>query len=186
MSPGAALDSRGVICVDRDMLRPAAGSELEEAARLINTSYRGEAASQGWTHENDYVVGARISAGELEADLQSRPLASLLLHRDATGGELTGCVWIEPQGDGLWYLGLLAVRPDLQDRQLGRAILAEAEAMIRRDGGRIVRLTVVHVRESLIGWYQRRGYGLTGETQPFPAAGRVLRDLHLVVLEKRI
>ncbi len=50
-------------------------------------------------------------------------------------------------------------------------------------------MTVVHVRETLILWYQRRGYTLTGETKPFPYGdnrfGTPLRDdLHFVVLEK--
>jgi hypothetical protein len=47
------------------------------------------------------------------------------------------------------------------------------------------------VRETLIAWYERRGYVLTGETQPFPYGderfGRPLRDdLHFVLLEKNI
>jgi len=50
---------------------------------------------------------------------------------------------------------------------------------------------VLNVRESLIAWYIRRGYTLTGETQPFPYGderfGRPLRDdLHFVVLVKEI
>ena len=52
-------------------------------------------------------------------------------------------------------------------------------------------MTVVWVRDALIAWYQRRGYSLTGETEPFPYGderfGRPLRDdLHFVVLEKEI
>ena len=52
-------------------------------------------------------------------------------------------------------------------------------------------MTVVNVRVSLIAWYQRRGYALTGETEPFPYGddrfGRPLRDdLHFVVLTKEM
>jgi hypothetical protein len=52
-------------------------------------------------------------------------------------------------------------------------------------------MVVVNVRETLIAWYQRRGYALTDETQPFPYGddrfGRPLReDLHFVTLEKAI
>jgi hypothetical protein len=52
-------------------------------------------------------------------------------------------------------------------------------------------MTVVNVRKTLIAWYERRGYALTGETKPFPYGderfGRPLRDdLHFVVLEKDI
>jgi len=50
-------------------------------------------------------------------------------------------------------------------------------------------MTVVSVRESLIAWYLRRGYRLTGQTEPFPyddhRFGTPLRDdLEFVVLEK--
>jgi hypothetical protein len=52
-------------------------------------------------------------------------------------------------------------------------------------------MTVVHLRETLIGWYERRGYRRTGETEPFPYKdqrfGRPLRDdLHFVVLMKNL
>jgi hypothetical protein len=52
-------------------------------------------------------------------------------------------------------------------------------------------MTVIQVRDTLIAWYERRGYSLTGETKPFPYGddrfGRPLRnDLHFVVLEKTL
>jgi hypothetical protein len=52
-------------------------------------------------------------------------------------------------------------------------------------------MTVVNVRDTLIAWYERRGYTLTGESQPFPYGderfGRPLRDdLSFVVLQKDI
>ena len=77
--------------------------------------------------------------------------------RDTPGGPLLGCVWLEPHDGGVWYLGLLTVRPDVQDRQLGRGILSEAEAAVRQGGGTAVRMTVVHLRTTLIAWYERRG-----------------------------
>ena len=50
-------------------------------------------------------------------------------------------------------------------------------------------MTVVHIRDTLIAWYERRGYALTGETRPFPHGddrfGKPLRDdLSFVVMEK--
>jgi hypothetical protein len=52
-------------------------------------------------------------------------------------------------------------------------------------------MSVVNARDTLIAWYERRGYLLTGETRPFPyddqRFGRPLRDdLHFVLLEKDI
>jgi hypothetical protein len=52
-----------------------------------------------------------------------------------------------------------------------------------------MRMRVINVRDTLIAWYERRGYALTGETEPFPYGddrfGRPLRDdLCFVVLER--
>jgi ribosomal protein S18 acetylase RimI-like enzyme len=102
-----------------------------------------------------------------------------------------GTVWLEPKGDGAWYLGLLMVRPDQQKQQLGRTLLAAAEQFAKVRGARRIRMTVLHVRDALIAWYERRGYSRNGETEPFPYGderfGQPLRDdLHFIVLEKVI
>jgi hypothetical protein len=52
-------------------------------------------------------------------------------------------------------------------------------------------MIVMNIRHTLIAWYQRRGYALTGETVPFPYGdsrfGEPKRDdLSFVVLEKRL
>ena len=74
---------------------------------------------------------------ELRADLAAKPDAKLLVLRDQPGGELLGCVWLEPVDAAVWYLGSLTVRPTLQDRRLGREMLAEAEALAK-DAARFV------------------------------------------------
>ncbi len=79
----------------------------------------------------------------------------------------------------------------MQNRQMGRTLLAAAEAYARERGGTRIRKTVLHVREGLIAWYGRRGYTKTGETEPFPYEderfGKPLRDdLHFVMLEREI
>lgn len=164
------------------MLDSATFADLPAVAALVNAAYRGESARQGWTHEADYLVNPRTNVGMLADDL-ARTGVRLLVVRDNGGGVL-GCVQLEPAGDDAWYLGMLTVRPDLQAAQLGRSILAETEALARLAGVRRMRMTVVGRRDTLIAWYQRRGYVLTGETQPFAFAGEVRPDLTFVVLEK--
>ncbi len=115
----------------------------------------------------------------------------LLLRGDGPESPLLGTVWLEPEGDGAWYLGLLTVRPAMQNRQLGRQLLAAAEQYAQQRGATRIRMTVVNVRDTLIAWYERRGYTRTGETKPFPYGderfGTPLRnDLEFVVLEKEL
>jgi GNAT superfamily N-acetyltransferase len=125
------------------------------------------------------------------------------LWRDEPDGELLGCVWLEPAPArssceavaqikaGAWYLGMLTVRPDLQERRLGRTLLEAAEAWAAARGAQRVRMTVVNIRDGLIAWYERRGYRLTGETLAFPyddnRFGTPTRpDLSFVVLERTL
>jgi predicted N-acetyltransferase YhbS len=170
------------------VLREATKADLPEVVELINLAYRG---SVGWAVETQYIEGQRVDLAGLREDLAANPQALLLVWRDEQDGRLLGSVWLEPAEGEAWYLGLLSVRPEMQDRQLGRQLLAGAEEVVRRNGGRRVRMSVVSLRHTLIAWYERRGYELTGETQPFPygdeRVGRPLRDdLHFVMLEKAL
>jgi ribosomal protein S18 acetylase RimI-like enzyme len=169
----------------------AQAADLAAVAALVNSAYRGDSSRQGWTTEADYIGGQRTDVGSLRRDLAAKPDARLLLFRDEPDGELLGCVWLEPAGADTWYLGMLTIRPDLQDRRLGRTMLECAEAEARALGALRIRMTVVNVRDTLIAWYERRGYALTGETSPFPyddqLFGEPFRDdLMFVVLEKAL
>jgi ribosomal protein S18 acetylase RimI-like enzyme len=170
---------------------PAVESEFPAIVDLVNSAYRGQGAQAGWTTEAGYIDGQRIDLDSLKEDLAAAPQAVLLTLRDAAAGPLLGCVWLEPDADApdAWYLGMLTIRPDQQDRKLGAALLAHGEAYAKSRGARRVHLTVVHLRDTLIAWYQRRGYALTGETKPFPVGerfGKPQRALEFVVLEKKI
>ncbi|WP_426032029.1 GNAT family N-acetyltransferase [Caulobacter sp. DWP3-1-3b2] len=172
---------------------PAAETDFPALVALVNSAYRGQGAQAGWTTEAGYIDGQRIDLDSLRQDLADAPGATLLTLRDAADGPLLGCVWLQPDGDSpgedVWYLGMLTIRPDLQDRKLGAALLAQAEAHAARLGAKRVRMTVVHLRDTLIAWYQRRGYALTGEREPFPVGerfGTPRQALEFVVLEKGV
>lgn len=170
-------------------LQAATQADLPEIVALANWAYRGTGPQSSWTVES-YLDGERTTVEALSADLAANPRAQILVWRDAAG-ELVGHFWLEPVGDDVGYLGLLSVRPDRQDQKLGRTMLSAAEAFARSLGLRRMQMTVINVRDTLIAWYQRRGYALTGETRPFPYGddrfGRPLRDdLCFVVLERAL
>mgnify|MGYP001627496857 CR=1 FL=1 len=166
----------------------AAPADLPEIVALVNSAYRGEAALQGWTTEAGYIGGQRTDIIALSEDLAAAPEARLLIHRLGSGA-LVACVWLEPASESAWLLGMLTVRPDLQASGLGRRLLGAAETYAKAGGASRIRMTVISVRDTLIAWYRRRGYELTGETKPFPYGdtrfGEPTReDLEFLVMEK--
>ena len=173
-------------------LKTAVEADFAEIVALANWAYRGADGSvESWNAEQGIVGGQRMNDELLREELAAKPKGSLLVARDAAEGPILGTAWLNPEADGVWYLGLLTVRPDLQNRHLGRTLLTAAEEYARERGGRRIRMTVLHVRDALIGWYERRGYAKTGETEPFPYEDErfgkpLLDDLHFVVLERAI
>jgi ribosomal protein S18 acetylase RimI-like enzyme len=168
-------------------------ADYAAVVELANLAYRGTGRKDGeaasWNIEAGLVEGPRLTEATLREELAEKP--ELLVWREVAGGPLMGTAWMQPKGDGVWYLGLLTVRPDVQDRKLGRALLAAAEAYARERGGRRITMTVLSGRDELMGWYERRGYRKTGVTQPYPYGdgrhGRPLRDdLHFIVMEREI
>jgi GNAT superfamily N-acetyltransferase len=168
--------------------RDATDADIDAIVVLVTSAYRGEASRAGWTTEADLLDGNRIDPGVLLADI-ARPRSRVLLaSRD---GGLVGCAHVAVE-DGAGYFGMFAVRPVLQGGGVGKAVLAEAERVVRDDWGMaMMRMTVIDLREDLMAWYERRGYRRTGVKKPFPAVdprfGIPRRDdLRFEVLEKAL
>lgn len=181
------------------LLAPCQDHDLVDIVTLVNSAYRGELALKGWTSESYLLGGQRTDEATLRADLAAKPGAALLALRDEAGAKPHACAWVEPangehggdHGGEVWYVGMVTVSPLRQDGGIGRTMLEAAEAYARERGGKAMTMTVVSVRDTLIAWYQRRGYRLTGETEPFPYGDERFGvpkrdDLHFVVLEKAL
>ena len=180
------------------LLERVVEADYAAVVALANLAYRGTGKQDGeadasWNVETGLVEGPRLTEASLREDLAEKP--ELLVWREepaepnGPSGALMGTVWMQRRENDVWYLGLLTVRPDVQDRKLGRALLAAAESYAKERGGRKITMTVLSGRDVLMAWYERRGYVKTGETKAFPYGderfGRPLRgDLFFVVLEK--
>ncbi len=170
-------------------LTKATEEELPAIVSLMNLAFRGKGENASWNTEVVFIEGDRTTFDLLNAELVAHPKAVLLAAH--SNDDLAGCVWFEPLSNEVWYLGTLAVSPQLQKAGVGRELLTTAEEWVKERGAKTVRMRVVNVRETLIAWYVRRGYTLTGETEPFPYGdnrfGTPLRDdLSFVVLEKTL
>jgi ribosomal protein S18 acetylase RimI-like enzyme len=149
-------------------LQRASERDLEALAELMNSAYGGTGDVAGWTHVREFLVGDRTSVSALRAEIQASPRAQFLVVRKPGSGALRGSVWLEPRSASVWYLGSLTVDPREQNSGLGRRILEAAEERLAHLGAAKVLIDVLNVRGSLIAWYERRGYKLTGESHAFP------------------
>jgi len=173
------------------LLLPYREDELADIAALVNSAYRGELATQGWTSESYLLGGQRTDEASLRADLAATPGAAILTLRDAEGDKPHASVWVQPAEGDAWYVGMVTVSPLRQAGGVGRTMLEAAENHARARGGKTLEMTVISVRDTLIAWYERRGYRLTGKTEPFPYGDERFGvpqrdDLHFVILEKAL
>lgn len=168
--------------------RDATLADIDAITALVTSAYRGDASRVGWTTEADILDGNRIDRGVLEHDL-TRPDSRVLLAE--VDGELLACAHVAIE-DGAGYFGMFSVRPSLQGGGVGKQVMVEAERIAREElGVGVMRMTVIDVRESLIAFYERRGYVRTGKYKPFPYGderfGTPLRDdLRFELLEKSL
>lgn len=167
--------------------RQASLKDTTNIYRLVQSAYRGEASRAGWTTEADLLDGQRTDTVEISAIL-NRPANRIILCEEE--GQLVGSMQIEKKQDYA-YLGMFAVRPDCQGKGLGKSMLNHAEQIVFSEMDcNWLEMTVITQRKDLIGWYQRRGYEVSGKTRPFPYGdtryGIPRRDdLILEVLKKR-
>ena len=146
--------------------RAANTEDIPALHSLIERAYRGDSARGGWTHEADLLGGQRTDTESLSAILHD-PKQEILICSDGEG--ITGCVQVSNRGDGLCYLGLLAVDPGHQAAGLGRRLIEIAEKHAAHEQqANCMEMTVIAQRPELIAYYERRGYRVTGEQRPFP------------------
>ena len=166
------------------ILATATPADIPRLDQLVNRAYRGDASRQGWTTEAHLLDGQRIDEAGV-AEMMAVPDAVMLLCLGA-GNELLGSFYAHAAGNKV-SLSMLAVAPTGQGQGVGRLLLSAAEDYGRQHGCTTSKMTVISVRLELIAYYERRGYQLTGATEPFPTDPRYgipRQPLTLLVLEK--
>lgn len=153
---------------------------------LINSAYRGESSKAGWTTEADLLGGIRTDENTLKATMQT-PGAFILKYVDE--GTILGCVYLKEEDKKL-YLGMLTVLPTLQNKGIGKILLAAAEEEARKRNCSAIFMTVISIRTELVNWYKKHGYNDTGITKPFPMNDPTFslpkQPLEFIVLEKKM
>lgn len=145
--------------------RDATDADVDALVALVESAYRGDASRVGWTTEADILDGQRTDPEGVRQVIKMPDSRLLVVERE---GRIVACCQLEHRGTHA-YFGMFAVSPTLQGSGLGKAVMAEAERLARTDWSATeMHMTVISVRDDLIGWYERRGYRRTGETTPFP------------------
>jgi ribosomal protein S18 acetylase RimI-like enzyme len=154
-------------------IRPAATSEAQIIAALVNEAYR---------VEDFFKVGDRTDAGEIEALLRR----DTFLVAGQPGGPIAGCVYVAIK-EGHGYFGMLSVVPAHQGNGLGRRLVDAAERYCAERGCAEMDLWVVNLREELPPWYRKLGYTETGRA-PWPeeALHELSRPSHFISMSKTL
>ena len=129
--------------------------------------------------EQEAIEGARINEEKLRPFLSS---GTFVVLEDGQG--LAGCVYAEIRGKR-GYIGLLAVRPELQGRGLGGLLMARAEEFLSGAGCEAADLRTVSARSSLVPMYEHLGYQVTG-TSKMPAEVPLKIPCHYIMMSKQL
>jgi len=139
--------------------------DVTSIVALVDSAYRGESSRLGWTTEADLLDGQRTDEMEVFS-LMNTENSYILLYE--SGDALLSSLNLARTADH-GYLGMFAVRPQMQSMGIGKRMLAEAERIVLKDWGLpVLQMTVITLREDLIAWYERCGYYRTGKFKVFP------------------
>ena len=128
-------------------------ADTDALVALINIAFRPEQVA---------IDGDRINAEKLQPFFAN---GKILVVEDGEG--LAGCVYAEVRGNR-GYIGLLALRPKLKGRGLGRRLMLLAEEYLANAGCAVADLRTISARSDLVPMYTHLGYEETGTT-PMPA-----------------
>jgi GNAT superfamily N-acetyltransferase len=165
----------------------ATAADANELVHLLNSAYRGEPSTIGWTTEAHLIAGDIRTSEESVAQVMQQQGSVILKYCDEKG-TIVGTVNLQQLGLKI-YLGMFAVTPHLQGKGVGKQLLEAAENHARELGCTSIYMHVVSVRSELIQWYLRHGYRDTNERKPFHEdglTGRHLQPLEFAVLEKAV
>jgi ribosomal protein S18 acetylase RimI-like enzyme len=169
------------------VISKATAFDATAIVQLLNSAYRGEPSTKGWTTEAHLIAG-NVRTNETSVINVLDQNGSVILKCTNDEGTIVGTVNLQQHGNRL-YLGMFAVSPHLQGSGIGKLLLNAAEAHAKDVGCSSIYMSVISVRTELIDWYKRHGYIDTGERKPFQEdglTGRHLQPLEFSILEKAV
>lgn len=148
-----------------DFIRIATERDLPAIINLVNQAYRPQNPDASWTNESNIVSGERLNMAQAQLLIDNNHCTLLA---GFIQQQLTSCVLVEKQ-ENTAKIGLLTVAIQMQQRGLGKQMLAAAESYaantLHSDS---ISMNVLLIRSELINFYCRQGYARTGLIYPYP------------------
>jgi len=159
-------------------IRNANIDDVAQLVELINLAYRAQ-SDRSWTTEKAFVDGTRITNEQLSEDL-NRSNFKLFVGENEQG-LLVACIGLSLDHNSV-EIGTFAIDSSVQNLGYGKQMLNYVEAYVAQS-------CFLDVRSELIAYYQRRGYQITGHTEPYPVnanVGQPLVPIQLIEMKKTI
>jgi len=153
---------------DQVDIRVAREGDADVIVAIVNEAYRVEAF---------FVEGDRVNSADVLALIRGAECYVATVDE----GRVVACLEVSAR-DGRGYFGMLAVRPSMQGRGLGRRLITFAEDTARRAHSAVMDIKVVSVRPDLVRFYSSLGYEVAG-TEPY-VHRPVLMPCHFVLMRK--
>ena len=151
-------------------IRSAAADDVPRIVTLLNAAFAME-----W----DFINRDRASAPEIARSMTTGSFFVV----DGQEGALSACMYLEQRGDRL-YLGMLAVKPGLQGRGVGRQMMAAAERQAAALGCGAIDIRIVNRRTELPPFYRSLGFVDAG-TEPLDDP-LLTKPAHFMRMTKKI
>ena len=151
----------------------------ERFGEIADTSALVPLINVAFIAEQIAIDGDRINAEKLQSYFKT---GRFLVVENDQG--LAGCVYVELRGVR-GYIGLLALRPELKGRGLGRKLMASAEVYLANAGCEAADLRTISARNDLLPMYKHLGYREIG-TEQMPQEIRLKVPCHFIVMSKQL
>ena len=168
-------------------IRTAKIDHVAQLVEWINLADRAQ-SERSWTTEKAFVDGIRITNEQLSGDLSWSNFKLFIGENEQ--GLLVACIGLSIDHNSV-EIGTFAIDSSVQNLGYGKQMLNYVEVYVAQSCMEVRDLImyVLDVRSELIAYYQRRGYQITGHTEPYPVnanVGQPLVPIQLIEMKKAI
>jgi ribosomal protein S18 acetylase RimI-like enzyme len=143
-------------------IRETDENELPTCAEIIRQSFKTVADDFGLTKENASTNGAFLANVKLLDEYHKGIKMFGLFDTEKQIG-----FFALDRNDETFYLEKLSVLPAYRHQGYGKLLLDSAKEYVKKVGGKIISIGIIHANKRLLEWYRTYGFEETG-TKIFP------------------